>query len=323
MNSRAGIVDVRVEASPRALQRSETQRKPYYSRAFTITDALGPDRVKSHCPVVARSARASAISCCTALDGAASSSFAPAASASQVLAVLFDMDGVLCNSEIVSRKAAAEVMAELYGLDVSPEEFIPFTGTGEANFLGGVARKFGAPFEVESCKAKFFEIYMAKYAVPGAGIGYTGARELVEACRAAGLRTAVASSADLVKVHANLRAADIPLDIFDTIVSADVFERLKPFPDIFLAAASHLGVAPGNCVVIEDAIAGVEAARAAGMRVIGVTTTLDESEMQSAAPDCVLPVISAIDVERITNLKLRSGGAKAIALAKSKAQAHP
>ena len=235
-----------------------------------------------------------------------------------VNAVLFDMDGVLCNSEIVSRKAAAEVMKELYNLDVNPDEFIPYTGTGEANFLGGVARKYNAPFEVESCKAKFFEIYMAKYAVPGAGIGYNGARELVQACRAAGLKTAVASSADLVKVHANLGAADIPLDIFDAIVSADAFERLKPFPDIFLAAASQLGVDPASCVVIEDALAGVEAARAAGMRVIGVVTTLDQQSMEGAAPDVILPQINKITVETITEIKLREGGEEAIAAAKSK-----
>lgn len=240
------------------------------------------------------------------------------ATTSAVRAVLFDMDGVLCNSEVLSRKAGAEVMSALYGLDVSPDEFIPFTGTGEANFLGGVARKYGAPFEVESCKAKFFEIYMAKYAVPGAGIGYKGARALVEACRAAGLRTAVASSADLVKVHANLGAADIPLDLFDTVVSADAFERLKPFPDIFLAAASKLGVQPAECVVIEDAVAGVEAARAAGMRVIGVTTSLAEDAMRKAAPDAILPQISAIDVNTIQELKLREGGEEIIAAAKAK-----
>jgi beta-phosphoglucomutase-like phosphatase (HAD superfamily) len=230
------------------------------------------------------------------------------------------MDGVLCNSEVLSRQAGAEVMSALYGLDVSPDEFIPFTGTGEANFLGGVARKYGAPFEVESCKEKFFEIYMAKYAVPGAGIGYNGARALVEACRAAGLRTAVASSADLVKVHANLGAAGIPLDLFDTIVSADAFERLKPFPDIFVAAASKLGVNPAECVVIEDAVAGVEAARAAGMRVIGVTTTLAEEAMTQAAPDTILPQISAIDVNTIQGLKLREGGEEIIAAAKAKAK---
>lgn len=228
----------------------------------------------------------------------------PATAVDPVRAVLFDMDGVLCNSEIVSRKAAAEVMAELYSLTVSPEEFAPFTGTGEANFLGGVARKYNAPFEVESCKKKFFEIYMAKYAVPGAGIGYPGAQLLVEACRAAGLRTAVASSADLIKVHANLQAADIPLDLFDTVVSADAFERLKPFPDIFLAAASQLGVQPSECVVIEDAVAGVQAARAAGMRVIGVTTTLAEELMTTAAPDAILSDISAVSVQTIVNLKL-------------------
>lgn len=235
-----------------------------------------------------------------------------------VQAILFDMDGVLCNSEIVSRKAAAEVMKELYNLDVSPDEFIPYTGTGEANFLGGVARKYGAPFEVESCKEKFFEIYMAKYAIPGAGIGYPGAKELVAACRAAGLRTAVASSADLVKVHANLSAADIPLDLFDTIVSADAFENLKPFPDIFLAAASKLGIDPANCVVIEDAVAGVQAARAAGMRVIGVVTTLAETDMEDAGPDQILPQINKISVDTLKELKLREGGIEDIVAAMAK-----
>lgn len=67
-----------------------------------------------------------------------------------------------------------------------------------------------------------------------------------------------------LQVEANLSAADIPLSLFDAIVSADAFEHLKPSPDIFLAAAQQLEVHPDNCVVIEDAVAGVEAARAAG-----------------------------------------------------------
>jgi beta-phosphoglucomutase-like phosphatase (HAD superfamily) len=260
---------------------------------------------------------------CSTIPHASSSAGAPTttlavASNPPVKAILFDMDGVLCNSEIVSRKAAAEVMMELYNLDVSPDEFIPFTGTGEANFLGGVARKYNAPFKVESCKEKFFEIYMKKYAIPGAGIGYPGAKELVAACRAAGLRTAVASSADLVKVHANLSAADIPLDLFDTIVSADAFENLKPFPDIFLAAAGKLGIDTANCVVIEDAVAGVQAARAAGMRVIGVVTTLAEQDMQDAAPDQILPQINKISVDILKDLKLREGGVEAIVAAQAK-----
>ena len=229
-----------------------------------------------------------------------------------VKAVLFDMDGVLCNSEVVSRQAAAEVMKELYGLDVSPDEFIAFTGTGEANFLGGVARKYGAPFEVESCKAKFFEIYLNKYAVAGSGIGCAGAKELVERCRENGLKTAVASSADLVKVHANLKAAEIPLDLFDAVVSADAFENLKPAPDIFLAAAREVGADPRECVVIEDAVAGVQAARRASMRVIGVTTTLKEEDMLEAGPDRIFSDISKITVEDICGLELKLQGENAV-----------
>lgn len=66
----------------------------------------------------------------------------------------------------------------------------------------------------------------------------------------------------LSRAHSPLRV----LPSFDAVVSADLFERLKPSPDIFLAASKALGVPPSQCVVIEDALAGVQAARAAGMR---------------------------------------------------------
>lgn len=79
-----------------------------------------------------------------------------------VKAVLFDMDGVLCDSEDRSRQAAVELFKEL-GFEVTEEDFIPFMGTGEANFLGGVARKFGVPdWDVTKAKARFFEIYIGK-----------------------------------------------------------------------------------------------------------------------------------------------------------------
>ena len=220
-------------------------------------------------------------------------------------AVLFDMDGVLCNSEKVSRQAGAETMQALYGIEVSPDEFIAFTGTGEANFLGGVAKTHGVDdFDVHVCKEKFFEIYLNKYAVPGSGIGYAGAKKLVQACRDTGLKTAVASSADLIKVHANLNAAEIPLDLFDAIVSADAFENLKPSPDIFLAAAKELGVSPESCLVIEDAIAGVQAARAANMRVLAVSTTLSRESLEEVAPDEIFSSIAEIGLKDVCNQSL-------------------
>lgn len=65
-------------------------------------------------------------------------------------------------------------MKELYGLSVTSEEFVPFVGTGEANFLGGVARKYKAPFDADTTKRRFFEIYLEEATKPSCRIGYSG-----------------------------------------------------------------------------------------------------------------------------------------------------
>ncbi|CAH2068729.1 unnamed protein product [Thlaspi arvense] len=131
----------------------------------------------------------------------------------KVSAVLFDMDGVLCNSEEPSRMAAVDVFAEM-GVEVTVEDFVPFMGTGEANFLGGVASVKGVEgFNPESAKKRFFEIYLDKYAKPNSGIGFPGALELIIECKNKGLKVAVASSADRIKVDANLAAAGLPLSM--------------------------------------------------------------------------------------------------------------
>lgn len=220
----------------------------------------------------------------------------PERGAWKVSAVLFDMDGVLCNSEEPSRMAAVDVFTEM-GVSVTTEDFVPFMGTGEANFLGGVAKAKGVEgFDPEAAKKRFFEIYLEKYAKPNSGIGFPGALELIMECKKNGLKVAVASSADRIKVDANLAAAGLPQSLFDAVVSADAFENLKPAPDIFLAASDSLGVAPSECIVIEDALAGVQAANAAGMRCIALTTTLSEQSLQQASPTLIRREIGNLSV---------------------------
>ncbi|VFQ84917.1 unnamed protein product [Cuscuta campestris] len=217
----------------------------------------------------------------------------------KVSAVLFDMDGVLCNSEDPSRRAAVDVFAEM-GIQVTVEDFTPFTGMGEVNFLGGVAKVKGIKgFNPDASKKRFFEIYLDKYAKPSSGIGFPGAFELVTQCKSKGLKVAVASSADRIKVDANLTAAGLSLSMFDAIVSADAFENLKPAPDIFLAASKILNVPPSECVVIEDALAGIRAAKAAKMRCIAVATTLAESILEAAAPSLIRKGIYNISLDDI------------------------
>ncbi|CAL5223491.1 g6016 [Coccomyxa viridis] len=226
-------------------------------------------------------------------------------SSETVKAILFDMDGVLCNSEEMTQRVGAETLLKVYGVKVDPEEFSAFAGMGEAYFLSGVAGKYGLKIDdINALKEVFYGIYMEKTKNPTESIGLPGSIELVRACREAGLWVAVASSADRIKVDANLALVGFDAEKdFDAIVSADLFERLKPAPDIFLAAAKQLGVEPQNCVVVEDAAAGVQAARLAGMRVIGVTTTLAQEKMQSEAPDAIKPDIGHISVEDLVNLR--------------------
>ncbi|OWM72419.1 hypothetical protein CDL15_Pgr018304 [Punica granatum] len=217
----------------------------------------------------------------------------------KVSAVLFDMDGVLCNSEEPSRMAGVDLFAEM-GVQVTVEDFVPFMGTGEANFLGGVAKVKGVEgFDPEAAKKRFFEIYLDKYAKPNSGIGFPGALELITQCKSKGLKVAVASSADRIKVDANLAAAGLPLSLFDAIVSADAFENLKPAPDIFLAASRILDVPTDECIVIEDALAGLQAAQAASMRCIVVTTTLAAETLEAAGPSLIRKEIGSVSLEDI------------------------
>ncbi|CAM8917987.1 unnamed protein product [Rhodiola kirilowii] len=174
--------------------------------------------------------------------------------------------------------------------------------TGEANFLGGVASVKGVKgFNTEEAKKRFFEIYLDKYAKPNSGIGFPGALELINECKSKGLKVAVASSADRIKVDANLAAASLPLSLFDAIVSADAFENLKPAPDIFLAASKILGVPTDECIVIEDALAGVQAAKAAQMRCIAVTTTLSEESLLPAGPTLIRKAIGDISIHDVVS----------------------
>src|SRR5437667_1596362 len=197
----------------------------------------------------------------------------------KIEAVIFDMDGVLTDSEPLINAAAVAMFKEK-GLAVDPNDFLPFVGTGEDCYLGGVAEKYHFPLDLPSAKQRTYEIYLAL--VPSRLAAFPGAPEFVRACRQRGLRIAVASSADRVKIEANLRKIGVPPETWDAIVFGEEVEHKKPAPDIFLAAARKLGLTPQECVVVEDAVQGVQAAKAAGMRCVAVAQTFPAAQLQAA-----------------------------------------
>ena len=196
-----------------------------------------------------------------------------------IRAVIFDMDGVLVDSEALIN-AAAIAMFQEKGLLVQPDDFLPFVGAGEDRYIGGVAESYGFPLDVPAAKKRTYEIYLDL--VPLRLEAFPGVPYLIHECRKAGLLLAVASSADLIKVRANLEKIDLPLPFWDTVVTGEAVLNKKPSPAIFLTAAERLGVTPADCVVVEDAVNGLQAANAAGMRCVAVATTFPSEQLVEA-----------------------------------------
>jgi len=210
----------------------------------------------------------------------------------RIEAVVFDMDGVLTDSEPLINAAAIAMFQEL-GLEVKLDDFLPFVGAGENRYIGGVAEKYHFALDLPAAKRRTYQIYLEM--VPAALEAFPGARDLVLACRGADLRIAVASSADAIKVEANLRQIELPRPIWDTVVTAEDVTARKPAPDIFLEAARRLKLPPARCAVVEDAVNGVQAAKAAGMRCVAVAQTFPAAALSAA--DLVRPSISAVTLQ--------------------------
>lgn len=193
--------------------------------------------------------------------------------------VLFDMDGVLVDSEPFICKAAMLMFSEL-GLHVNPEDFKPFVGTGENRYIGGVAEKYGMSVDIEKVKARTYSIYQD--IIIGNLQPLPGAKEFVSLCRNKGLRLAIATSADTIKMEANLREIGMPASTFDGTVTGLDVENKKPAPDIYIYAAMKIGLKPSECLVAEDAVSGIKAAISAGCRCLAVTTSFNRSMLLEA-----------------------------------------
>lgn len=193
--------------------------------------------------------------------------------------VIFDMDGVLLDSEPFICRAACTMFAER-GLTVQPEDFLPFVGAGENRYIGGVAEKYGFPVEIDEVKKRTYDIYLE--IIRGQLHALPGVYDFLDACRQAGKKLALATSADRRKAEGNLSEIRLPPSSFDAIVTGEDVVHKKPAGEIFVTAAGRLGLNPRDCLVVEDAVNGVAAARAAGSRCLALTTSFTCEQLAGA-----------------------------------------
>ncbi|HSX28470.1 MAG TPA: HAD family phosphatase [Candidatus Saccharimonadales bacterium] len=206
-------------------------------------------------------------------------------------AVLFDLDGVIVDSEPL-HVAAFQAALKHYGHDLTEEQYKQyFAGrTDEAGFthyFDAIGERVDLP-TIMAQKAKIYLELAADQLVP-----YPGVLEFIQSLAARKVPLALVTGSLRAEAAVTLKAFKLT-ELFAAIITAEDITHSKPNPEGYLKGAKALGVQPGDCIVIEDAPSGVAAANAAGMRCLAVTTTHTAEELQDATlvvdklqPDCL------------------------------------
>jgi beta-phosphoglucomutase len=215
---------------------------------------------------------------------------------SNIKACIFDLDGVIVDTAVYHYQAWKRLANEL-GFDFTEHDNEKLKGVSRTRSLeiilelGGIQKTEAEKTELADRKNKWYVEMIGKMKPDEV---LPGAREFVQACRDAGIKTALGSAS---KNSMTILDKIGMTDLFDAIIDGNKVSKAKPDPEVFLKGAQEVGVSPANCVVFEDAIAGIEAAKAGGMKAIGIG---DPDVLHEA--DLVLPGLAAMSLGILNKL---------------------
>jgi HAD superfamily hydrolase (TIGR01509 family) len=187
--------------------------------------------------------------------------------------VIFDMDGVVVDSEPLSMTTITEIIGD-HGGRADPALLAELTGVNLAEVLRVAAVHSGLALDGAALYRSYQERYLPRLracAVPTPGLA-----GLIAALRTAGVRIGLASSSSLTEIGVVIRALRLG-PVLAAVVSADEVSRPKPAPDVYRLAIDRLGVGPAGVVAIEDSATGVASANAAGLPCVGVRTAVTQA----------------------------------------------
>ena len=211
-------------------------------------------------------------------------------------AVLFDMDGVIIDSEPLWSIAEQQFLARR-DLSYSPQLKAAMMGLDSSEAVGFLIKHYNLQESVGDVVEERNQLIAGLFRQFLKPIPY--ALQLVRSVRAAEIKTGLASSSPKELVDLALGRLNIT-GLFDFILSGDQVARGKPAPDIYLTASRELGVSHENCLVIEDAPHGVAAAKAAGMCCLAISTSASEPELGAA--DRVVRGFDEVDLALLQDL---------------------
>lgn len=217
-----------------------------------------------------------------------------------IQACIFDLDGVIVDTAVYHYQAWKRLANEL-GFDFAEAQNERLKGISRIRSLelilewGGIHKTAAEQQELATRKNDWY-VSMINKMTPQEIL--PGAKEFLEQVRSAGFKTALGSAS---KNSSTILERTGLLPLFDVIVDGNSVNASKPDPEVFLKCAAALGIAPEHCVVFEDAIAGIEAAKAAGMDAVGI----GERETLAGA-DAVVPNLNFMSIEKLNKLTAKS-----------------
>jgi beta-phosphoglucomutase len=191
--------------------------------------------------------------------------------------VIWDMDGVLVDTHEFHYRAWSQTLAD-YGVQVSRKDFQPLFGLRSADIMTALLGRPPDPEMLEEVDERKEALFRG--AVPGNVQTLPGVRDWLQRLDRYGVRQAVASSAPPANIEVIVDELELQ-PYFDVLVSGFQLPG-KPDPTLYLTAAERLDVPPHHCVVVEDAVQGVEGAKAAGMKCLAVATAQTPERLQAA-----------------------------------------
>ena len=212
-------------------------------------------------------------------------------------AVIFDMDGVIYDSSPYVWKAR-NIYLKKYGVKITSQEISKLLGKSLRDQLSYINKKYSLSIDYEDFSRKTREIQvklMKNKLKPKSGV-----KKLIYDLKKHKIKIAIASSNMRKFIIEDLKIMKLK-DKFKVITSVEEVERHKPAPDIFLITAKKLKVKPENCLVIEDAVNGLQAAKKAGMKAVAVLTKFHKKEEFKDA-DLVVRSIKNLNYYKLRNL---------------------
>lgn len=217
---------------------------------------------------------------------------------SEIKAVIFDLDGTLLDNNEVHFKAWKKYLKES-GMEISDEDFKKYiSGRTNKDAVAHLYKKEMTEDEASKYYLKKEEIYRKMYEDDIAPIA--GLQNFLKDLGTHNITMAIATSG--IQVNIDFMFDHVPIKkYFKKIISSADIRMGKPDPEIFLKTAEALHIAPENCIVFEDSIAGVRAGKAAGMKVVALTTSHKPEQLKEA--DMIINDYTEIDFEKLMSLQ--------------------